>query len=109
MLYAVIVSGLLSMDRSNFTDKTKVESLFTLVPTLLLLLFSIYNKNFFIADEESEKKSGLLADLDLMNVNTVKKDKDSGNAKGPNLKADKESKSARAIESTEKTPLLECA
>ena len=105
MVYVVGLSDLLNVDRSKFTNKAEVESLFSLVPTTLLLLFSIYNKNYFIKDEESGKKRGLFDDLDLMNVNTVKEEEE--DSSDSNVEANVEdSRSAKAKKCTEQTPLM---
>ena len=63
ILFIVILSDLLSMDRTKFTEKNEVEMLLTLVPTVALLFGSIYNKDFFFKDldmlgEDEELKRG---------------------------------------------------
>ena len=56
----VVLSDLINLDRSRFTDKNQMELLFTLVPTLALLFGSIYNLDFFFKDIKilKEKKEG---------------------------------------------------
>lgn len=47
VLFIVMLSHLLSFDRSEFTDKNQVDLLFMLVPTVALLFGSIYKLDFF--------------------------------------------------------------
>ena len=61
VLFIVILSDLLNMDRSQFTEKNEVELLFTLVPSAALLFGSVYNLDFFFKDvdilERKDKES----------------------------------------------------
>ena len=50
ILFIAILSDLLNMDRSKFTDKSQMELLFTLVPTVALLFGSLYKSDFFFKD-----------------------------------------------------------
>jgi hypothetical protein len=65
MLFIIVLSDLLSMDRSNFTEKNQVDLLFLLVPTIALLFGSVYKLDFFFkggasfifGDEEKSKEA----------------------------------------------------
>ena len=56
VFFIVILSDLLNMDRSKFTDKNQVELLFTLVPSVALLFGSAYNLDFFFKDVDILKE-----------------------------------------------------
>lgn len=58
VLFIVILSDLLNMDRSKFTDRNQMELLFTLVPTITLLFGSVYNLDFFFKDGSKSKSEG---------------------------------------------------
>ena len=56
ILFIYVLSDLLNMDRSKFTEKNQVELLFTLVPSVALLFGSAYNLDFFFRDILKEKE-----------------------------------------------------
>lgn len=66
MTFIVILSDLLNMDRTKFSETSQVELLFTLVPTLLLLVGSIYKRDFFFKDLEKKASSIGAAESDSM-------------------------------------------
>ena len=56
IFFIITVHNLFEMNLSQFTDKSQVEMLFTLVPTLLLLFGSWYRLDLFFDEEEKSEK-----------------------------------------------------
>lgn len=63
LLCAYLLSGFLKIDNHRFLDKSEVQTLFTLAPTLLLIFLSWYNKHIFFDVKHKKSETEILEEM----------------------------------------------